>query len=149
MVHRMFPLDLVQAQRDWNRTYAALERRPFRTAVLRRQLQRLSVRLASHPYWETAAGRSPAARVELRQHVRDLQEAEGRLTDQQERILACIREWVAARGETPSMREIGRKVGLSSTASVAYQLDRMEQLGVIDRDPGQGRGTGRGIALRW
>ncbi|WP_326722095.1 hypothetical protein [Streptomyces sp. NBC_00243] len=36
-------------------------------------------------------------------------------------------------------------MGLSSTGSVAYQLDRMEELGVIDRGPSRGRG----IALRW
>ncbi|MFJ2833154.1 hypothetical protein ACIPC1_37385 [Streptomyces sp. NPDC087263] len=45
------------------------------------------------------------------------------------------------------MREICRSVGLSSTGSVAYQLDKMEELGVIDRGPS--RGSGRGIALRW
>jgi len=141
----MFPLDLIQAQRDWNRMYAALERRPVHTAALRRRLQQLSARLAAHPFWETGAGRSPSARVELRRRVRELEEAEDRLTEQQARILECIRDWTAEHGKAPSMREIGRRVGLSSTGSVAYQLDRMEQLGVIDRGPS--RGTGRGIAL--
>ncbi|WP_369248064.1 LexA family protein [Streptomyces sp. R41] len=147
MVHTTFPLDLIQAQRDWNRTYAALERRPLETAVLRRRLQQLSARLASHPFWETRAGRSPAAKVELRRRVRELEQAEGCLTERQERILECIRDWVAEHGEAPSMREIGDCVGLSSTASVGYQLDRMEELGVIVRGPSRGRG--RGIALRW
>ncbi|MFC9844318.1 LexA family protein [Streptomyces sp. NPDC060223] len=147
MAHTTFPLDLIQAQRDWNRTYAALERRPLHTAALRRRLQQLSARLASHSFWETKAGRSPGARVDLRRQVRELEEAESRLTEQQERILKCIRECVADRGEAPSMREICRSVGLSSTGSVAYQLDRMEELGVIDR--GSSRGRGRGIALRW
>jgi hypothetical protein len=36
--------DLVQAQREWIRTYAALARQPLRTAVLRRHLQLLSSR---------------------------------------------------------------------------------------------------------
>ncbi|WUC16614.1 winged helix DNA-binding protein [Streptomyces sp. NBC_00564] len=76
-----------------------------------------------------------------------MEAAEDRLTEQQERILQCIRDWVADRGETPPMREICRTVGLSSTGSVAYQLDRMEELGVIDR--GHSRGEGKGIALRW
>ncbi|WP_371598549.1 LexA family protein [Streptomyces sp. NBC_00564] len=147
MAHTTFPLDLIQAQRDWNRTYAVLERRPLHTAALRRRLQQLSARLASHPFWETRTGRAPAARVELRRQVRELEAAEDRLTEQQERILQCIRDWVADRGETPPMREICRTVGLSSTGSVAYQLDRMEELGVIDR--GHSRGEGKGIALRW
>ena len=145
MGYTRFPLDLIQAQRDWNRTYAALERRPVHTAALRRRLQQLSAHLAAHPFWETEAGRSPSARVELRRRVRELEEAEDRLTQQQARILECIRDWTAEHGKAPSMREIGRRVGLSSTGSVAYQLDRMEQLGVIDRGPS--RGTGRGIAL--
>ena len=70
----MFPLDLIQAQRDWNRMYAALERRPVHTAALRRRLQQLSAHLAAHPFWETEAGRSPSARVELRRRVRELEE---------------------------------------------------------------------------
>ncbi|MEV8527472.1 hypothetical protein AB0451_25520 [Streptomyces sp. NPDC052000] len=41
---------LMQTQRDWNRTYAALTHDPFRT-VLRRRLQLLSSRIARHPYW--------------------------------------------------------------------------------------------------
>jgi repressor LexA len=53
-----------------------------------------------------------------------------RLTEQQERILHCIREWVAEYGENPSVREIGDRVGLSSTSSVAYHLRRMRERGV-------------------
>lgn len=34
-----FPSDLVQAQREWNRTYAALAQQPLRTAIVRRRLQ--------------------------------------------------------------------------------------------------------------
>ncbi|MFJ2833153.1 hypothetical protein ACIPC1_37380 [Streptomyces sp. NPDC087263] len=93
MAHTTYPLDLIQAQRDWNRTYAALERRPLHTAALRRRLQQLSARLASHSFWETRAGRSPGARVGLRRQVRELEDAESRLTEQQERILKCIRDW--------------------------------------------------------
>jgi hypothetical protein len=101
-----FPLDLIRTQHEWNRTYAALDRRrgvPVETAALRRRLQRLSVRLAAHPFWETSAGPSPAARVELRQRVGELEAAEGLLTDQQQRILACIRDWVAEHGEAPTI----------------------------------------------
>ncbi|WP_326760984.1 MarR family transcriptional regulator [Streptomyces phaeochromogenes] len=47
--------------------------------------------------------------------------------------------------EAPTIREIGRIVGLSSPASVVYHLDQMEQLGVIRRT--ERDGDGRGIAL--
>lgn len=145
MGHITFPLDLIQAQRDLLRVHAAIERRPGgKTAVLQRRLKMLSVRVAVHPFWETEAGRATTARGELRRRVQELEQAEELLTDQQRRILTCITNWVAEHGEAPTQRQIGQAVGLSSTASVAYQLARLEQLGVIDR-----RGKGRGIALRW
>jgi hypothetical protein len=64
----------MQTQRDWNRTYEALAQRPPQTTALRRRLQELSSRLASHPYWHTQAGRSPAAKVELRRQARSQNE---------------------------------------------------------------------------
>ncbi|WP_406117625.1 LexA family protein [Streptomyces sp. NBC_00989] len=143
-----FPRDLIRTQLQRTRTYAALELRPFETTALRRRLRQLDNRISAHPFWQTAAGRSPSARVELRELVREIQETEEHLSDQQRRILRCIREWAAAHnGETPSVREIGRIVGLSSTGSVAYQLGQMEQLGVLDRSVN--RGPGKGISLPW
>jgi repressor LexA len=56
------------------------------------------------------------------------------LTERQEAILDCIRETVDAFGEAPSLREIGRYVGLSSIGSVAYQLGEMERKGFLVRD---------------
>ncbi|MER7665308.1 hypothetical protein [Streptomyces sp. NPDC096193] len=70
MAHTAFPSDLVQAQRDWNRTYAQLAEGAPHCTTLRRRLLRLSVRLLWHPFWETERGRSPGVRVELRQQVR-------------------------------------------------------------------------------
>jgi SOS-response transcriptional repressor LexA len=67
------------------------------------------------------------------------------LTEREERILKCIRDSIAERGQAPSIREIGRSVGLSSPASVVYHLRQMEQLGVIRRTEKDGHG--RGIAL--
>ncbi|MFE6160380.1 hypothetical protein ACFQ7F_15870 [Streptomyces sp. NPDC056486] len=62
-----FPNDLIELQTAWTRTYEALSApRPVHPARLRRTLQQLSTRLMWHPYWSTEAGRSPAARVELR-----------------------------------------------------------------------------------
>ncbi|AEW99025.1 hypothetical protein [Streptantibioticus cattleyicolor] len=64
-----FPDDLLQAQRDWYATYRALAatERPAETTVLRRRLQRLSVRISTHPYWADLGGSAPAARVALKQ----------------------------------------------------------------------------------
>ncbi|WP_405999604.1 LexA family protein [Streptomyces sp. NBC_00829] len=55
------------------------------------------------------------------------------LTERQSSILRCVTEWIAEYGEGPTIREIGARVGLSSTSSVAYQLRRMEEAGVISR----------------
>ncbi|MER5917033.1 winged helix-turn-helix transcriptional regulator [Streptomyces sp. NPDC001982] len=55
------------------------------------------------------------------------------LTERQEAVLACIREWIAETGEGPTVREIGQRVGLSSPSSVAYRLLRLEERGVIAR----------------
>lgn len=59
MPHAAFPPDLVQAQRDWNRTYALLAEHQLHTTVLRRRLLDLSLRLVRHPFWATEQGRSP------------------------------------------------------------------------------------------
>ncbi|GAA1501702.1 hypothetical protein [Streptomyces synnematoformans] len=66
-----FPEDLVQTQRDWYAVYRRLAEEPrhsaSETAVLRRRLLRLSVRVSTHPYWQTAGGRRPAARMALKE----------------------------------------------------------------------------------
>ncbi|MFE7112748.1 MarR family transcriptional regulator [Streptomyces sp. NPDC057575] len=41
--------------------------------------------------------------------------------------------WIAETGERPSVRQIAERVGLSSTSSVAYQLGRLEDRGLISR----------------
>ncbi|MFF1732008.1 hypothetical protein [Streptomyces sp. NPDC058247] len=56
------------------------------------------------------------------------------LTERQERIVRCIREWVAETGEYPTVREIGAGVGLRSPSSVLYHLRRMEAQGVVVHD---------------
>lgn len=55
------------------------------------------------------------------------------LTTRQRMILECIAEAVAEQGFPPSMREIGERVGLSSTASVTHQLQQLERSGFIKR----------------
>ncbi|UQA97831.1 hypothetical protein K9S39_19565 [Streptomyces halobius] len=56
-----FPDDLMQAQRDWYTAYRQLAttENPAQTTVLRRTLQRLSVRISTDPYWATIPGRAP------------------------------------------------------------------------------------------
>ncbi|GGS82715.1 hypothetical protein [Streptomyces badius] len=65
-----FPADLIHAQQQWHATYRALAApRPRRNTELRRRLLHLSARIHWHPFWTTPAGRTPAARVELRQRT--------------------------------------------------------------------------------
>ncbi|MFH9118568.1 LexA family protein [Streptomyces globisporus] len=55
------------------------------------------------------------------------------LTARQEAVLAVIRSWLAEHGHGPTVREIGARVGLASTSSVARQLGRLEARGLISR----------------
>lgn len=61
------------------------------------------------------------------------------LTDRQLRILGTIREGINDRGFPPTVREIAMTVGLSSPSSVQYQLDILEQAGLIQRDARRSR----------
>ncbi|HEX6517507.1 MAG TPA: transcriptional repressor LexA [Nocardioidaceae bacterium] len=56
------------------------------------------------------------------------------LTPRQQRVLNVIRESVERRGYPPSMREIGKQVGLTSSSSVAHQLRMLQQKGYLKRD---------------
>jgi repressor LexA len=62
------------------------------------------------------------------------------LTDRQSRILQHIWDYSQRRGYPPSIREIGRAVGITSTSVVNYNLERLENEGLIERDRGQSRG---------
>ncbi|MEU6628448.1 hypothetical protein ABZ905_09150 [Streptomyces parvus] len=55
------------------------------------------------------------------------------LTARQEAVMAVIRSWLTEHGHGPTVREIGARVGLSSTSSVAHQLSRLEARGLIAR----------------
>ncbi len=57
------------------------------------------------------------------------------VTAVQSPILDVIRESMEERNYAPSMREIGEAVGLSSTASVSHQLNKLELMGYLSRDP--------------
>ncbi len=61
------------------------------------------------------------------------------LTPRQLKILQVIKTAVEDQGYPPTMREIGEKAGLSSTASVTYQLQILEEKGWSRRDASRGR----------
>ena len=56
-----------------------------------------------------------------------------------EQILEFIREFCASHGFGPTIREIGRGVGLQSTSTVAGYLNRMTRDGLITSIPGTPR----------
>jgi SOS-response transcriptional repressor LexA len=57
------------------------------------------------------------------------------LEDQQQRILECIRDFIQERGYPPTVRDIARELGISSTSVVDYHLKRLEQAGVDRTGP--------------
>lgn len=58
-----------------------------------------------------------------------------RLTVREQEVLDFVRRWVARFGYSPSVREIGDGVGLTSTSSVSRQLRALERKGYLRRDP--------------
>src|SRR5205085_6175347 len=66
-----------------------------------------------------------------------------KLSDRQKNILKYIEAYVDERGYPPSIREIGDRVGISSTSVVDYNLKVLERDGHIRRD----REVSRGLEL--
>jgi repressor LexA len=66
-----------------------------------------------------------------------------KLSERQRNILKYIEEYVDERGYPPSIREIGDRVGISSTSVVDYNLRVLEREGRIRRD----REVSRGLEL--
>ena len=64
---------------------------------------------------------------------------DGELTGRQVEILDFLKSSVESQGYAPTMREIGAAVGLTSSASVKYQLDILEEKGLIRRGDNSGR----------
>lgn len=50
-----------------------------------------------------------------------------------------VRRYVEEHGFAPSVREIGKAVGISSTRAVKYHLDILVREGLLERSPGQAR----------
>jgi len=62
------------------------------------------------------------------------------LTDRQRRILEHIQDFSVDNGYPPSIRQIGKAVGISSTSVVNYNLNRLVDEGYLDRDQKVSRG---------
>ena len=62
------------------------------------------------------------------------------LSERQQAILDFIREFSARSKYPPTIREIGHSVGISSTSVVNYNLNILEQKGLIERDREKSRG---------
>lgn len=64
----------------------------------------------------------------------------GTLTERQQGILRFLQEFTDENGYPPSIREIGKAVGISSTSVVNYNLNRLVDEGYLDRDENVSRG---------
>jgi repressor LexA len=68
------------------------------------------------------------------------------LTDKQQKALQFIQAEIRAKGRPPTLREIGGKIGITSTNGVRYVLDALQRKGYLERSPMLSRGielTGR------
>ncbi len=65
------------------------------------------------------------------------------LSERQQRILEYIQQFTQRNGYPPTIRQIGEKVGISSTSVVNYNLNVLQREGYITRD----RTVSRGIKL--
>jgi repressor LexA len=65
------------------------------------------------------------------------------LSERQQRMLQFIRQFTRESGYPPTIREIGRAIGISSTSVVNYNLNILEQKDLINRE----RTISRGIRL--
>ena len=67
-----------------------------------------------------------------------------KLSDRQQRILAFIRRYLEENNYPPTIREIGKDVGINSTSVVKYNLDRLQDKGFLERS----KEVSRGIRLK-
>ena len=61
------------------------------------------------------------------------------LTKRQREIFDFISRYLAKHGYPPTVREIGKAVGLHSSSTVHAHLSKLESLGVVKRDPSKPR----------
>jgi repressor LexA len=61
------------------------------------------------------------------------------LTKRQKEIFDFIRKYAAKTGYPPTVREIGKAVGLTSSSTVHAHLANLEKIGLLKRDPSKPR----------
>ena len=61
------------------------------------------------------------------------------LTKRQQEILEYIKRYSARHGYPPSVRDIGKAIGLTSSSTVHAHLANLEKLGLLRRDPSKPR----------
>ncbi len=66
-------------------------------------------------------------------------EPEEKITSKEQQILFFIEEYFRQRGYPPTVREIGKAVGLQSSCSVHYYLKKLEKNGFLRRDSSKPR----------
>lgn len=57
------------------------------------------------------------------------------LSSRQQQILTYIKQHLSQKGYPPSVREIGEAIGLSSSSTVHFHLNALEEKGCLRRDP--------------
>ncbi len=68
-----------------------------------------------------------------------------KLSERQVKILQFIAEFIHRHNYPPTIREIGKAVGISSTSVVKYNLTKLENEGFITRE----KEVSRGLSLNW
>src|SRR6202167_433359 len=61
------------------------------------------------------------------------------LTKRQQEIFDFIKRYSARHGYPPTVRDIGKAVGLASSSTVHQHLANLERLGLLKRDPSKPR----------
>ena len=61
--------------------------------------------------------------------------AEPKLTTRQQQIFEFIKRYTNEKGYPPTVRDIGRAIGLTSSSTVHAHLANLERLGLLRRDP--------------
>jgi repressor LexA len=61
------------------------------------------------------------------------------LTKRQQEIFDYVRSYVGEHGYPPTVRDIGKAIGLTSSSTVHAHLANLEKLGVLRRDPSKPR----------
>ncbi len=62
-----------------------------------------------------------------------------RTSNKAQEILSFVESFIQENGYAPSVREIGAAVGLSSTASVTYHLQQLQEKGMLQAPEAKGR----------